>query len=54
MVSWFICTIWIGGMSPAYSLHRSEGQGRFTSFVDAIVWPGGLGRYIAVTFYRGW
>jgi hypothetical protein len=54
MLNLFLLWMWIGGMGPAYAKHRSLGQGMLTAGFDAIIWPGGVGQYIALKFYREW
>lgn len=42
--------IWVGGYGAAYRLDRRY-FGRIRSALEALVWPCGLGNYLASRFY---
>jgi len=43
MLNMFILAVWIGGIGPSYTACRKHAdKGRFTSAIDAFVWPMGI------------
>jgi len=47
MISWFALMVWLGGLPVAYQRCRELGRGRLSSAGDAIMWPYGVGTWIA-------
>jgi len=47
MITWFILMVWLGGASVAYQRCRELGRGRLSPTGDAIIWPYGVGIWIA-------
>lgn len=47
----FIAFFWIGGIAAAYRLNRSRGVGPISSSFEALMWPAGVGYYVARRYY---
>lgn len=47
----FAIWVWLGGIWPAWQINRSFGRGRFRAAYEAIIWPFGLGRFLATACY---
>lgn len=51
MLDALIVTVWMGGFYTAFIVERAGGASKRMALLDAILWPLGVGRYIAMRFY---
>lgn len=49
--AWVAIIFYLGGLRPAYTKNRRHGETRIVSWMEAFIWPFGLGWGLAQTFY---
>lgn len=49
--TWFAIIFYLGGLRPSYLKNREHGVSRLGSWLEAFVWPFGLGWGLAQRFY---